>query len=143
MLHIFLKSRAFFGILLLFCLLGTLIDLVIEEQKELNASNDLVHLIDGMTEPTTSQPNVHNTVCDENHQNMENVTHDKSDDYPLLSTPNTTFSPPGNLNRNLKLLSSIILTLWSKLHQIFGIVLRDLWLFNHLFVTKQVNLFSL
>ena len=124
MFHIFLKSRAFFGILLLFCLLGTFIDLVVEEQKELNAAKDLIHSIDGATEPTTpttSQPNVYSTVCDENHQNLENVTPVNSDDYPLLSTPNTTFSPPGMFNgnvlkRSLRFLSSIILTLWSKLH---------------------------
>ena len=126
--HIFFKSRGFFGILLLFCFLGTLIDLIMEEQKELNAAKDIVivHSVNGSraTEPTTSQPDVSSTNC--GHQNLENVTPIiiNSDDYPLLTNsqfPNTSFSTPGRFNRNtlkksLSFLSLKMLTLWSKLH---------------------------
>ena len=94
-----------------------------EEQKELNAAKDIVivHSVNGATEPTTSQPNVSSANCDVDHQNLENVTPVNSDDYPLLSFPNTTFSTPGRFNGNtlkksLNFLSLKMLTLWSKLH---------------------------
>jgi hypothetical protein len=89
--------RAFFGVLLLFCVIGTIIDMVIEEQKEMKAAEVPLHTNDVMTEPLESG---HTVVDKLEYQNSTDNMHNavNSDNHPLLDPPNLIFSIPWTVN---------------------------------------------
>ncbi|CAB4021608.1 nose resistant to fluoxetine 6-like [Paramuricea clavata] len=82
---------AFFGVLLLFCVIGTLIDMVIEERKQMKAAQELPHgphTNGGKTE----QPG--HTSGDDYAQKQHSVDNFalNSDNRPLLDPPTPIFS---------------------------------------------------
>ena len=78
--------RAFFGVLLFFCAGGTLIDMVIGEQKK--AVDQLPRTNDGMTAPR--QPGQTSTDNHAKQCSVETIAVN-SDDQPLIDPPNHEF----------------------------------------------------
>lgn len=79
--NFFLFCRVFSGILVLFCLIGTVIDLVIEERKELMSAKRLLNANGGVSETVEAEH-----PGDEHAQNSFNP-----DDQTFLVPPNRTF----------------------------------------------------
>ena len=96
--------------LLLFCLVGTVIDLIIEERKELKAAKNLPHTNnDGITEVLANDSHALNEP------GTNNITLGSNDDDPLLNIRYPTFPYSGILNNISNRLILILAKLCSKL----------------------------
>ena len=106
--------------LLLFCLIGTVIDLIIEEKKELKAAKNLSHKNDDeTTESVTTESVQSGFLADDGHalipNDINNLTHNSGDNGSLHNVQYPTFPGSGNPSNISNRLILILTKLCSKL----------------------------